>query len=743
MKRLLLLLMLLSTALINAAHANQIITGYVYDAANKQPLAGVLIGVDSSKTLTYTDVLGHFSINVTDKSPTLILRMIGYQTQEVTPTGNKPLKIYLQAATNTLNEVVAVGYGTSQKRSTSANKTFGSFKIGQATSGRIAGMQNITNVPPPSQTTRIAGSGNSNQILIRGTGTVNNPQPLMIVDGIVVNNISSINPNDFKSVDVLKDASAAIYGSKAANGVIVMTTKNQKFAKDKKAIAEAQRIIPLAVPQITKPVAPVYDESYQATVENKFQNPLRDPLSTFSVDVDAASYSNVRRYINNGQLPPKYAVRIEEMINYFDYNLPTPINKEPVAIHTELSTAPWNPQHRLLRIGLKARVVATEKLPASNLVFLIDVSGSMSDANKLPLVQSSLKMLVDQLRPQDKVAIVVYAGAAGLVLPPTPGNQKTTIKDAIDRLQAGGSTAGGEGIKLAYRTAKENFLKEGNNRVILATDGDFNVGASSDQDMEQLIEQERKSGVFLSVLGYGMGNYKDSKMETLADKGNGNYAYIDNATEARKTLVSEFGGTLFTVAKDVKLQLEFNPAKVAAYRLIGYENRLLNQEDFNNDLKDAGDMGAGHRVTALYEIIPIGVKDNYTNSVDPLKYQKPQSSSSAVKTSSDEMLAIKFRYKEPAGSVSKLSQAVVFDRPLDFSKTSTDFKWASAVAEVGMLLRDSEFKQSASFKNAISIARAAKGNDDEGYRAEFIKLAESAMLLSKSTALVADNEPHQ
>ncbi len=495
----------------------------------------------------------------------------------------------------------------------------------------------------------------------------------MIVDGIVVNNISSINPNDFKSVDVLKDASAAIYGSKAANGVIVMTTKNQKFAKDKKAIAEAQRIIPPAVPQITKPVAPVYDESYQATVENKFQNPLRDPLSTFSVDVDAASYSNIRRYINNGQLPPKYAVRIEEMLNYFDYNLPAPVNKEPIAIHTELSAAPWNPQHRLLRIGLKARVVATEKLPASNLVFLIDVSGSMSDANKLPLVQSSLKMLVDQLRPQDKVAIVVYAGAAGLVLPPTPGNQKTTIKDAIDRLQAGGSTAGGEGIKLAYRMAKENFLKEGNNRVILATDGDFNVGASSDQDMEQLIEQERKSGVFLSVLGYGMGNYKDSKMETLADKGNGNYAYIDNATEARKTLVSEFGGTLFTVAKDVKLQLEFNPAKVAAYRLIGYENRLLNQEDFNNDLKDAGDMGAGHRVTALYEIIPIGVKDNYTNSVDPLKYQKPQPSSSTVKTSSDEMLTIKFRYKEPAGLVSKLSQAVVFDWPLEFSKTSTDF----------------------------------------------------------------------
>ena len=326
-----------------------------------------------------------------------------------------------------------------------------------------------------------------------------------------------------------------------------------------------------------------------------------------------------------------------------------------------------------------------------------------------------------------------------MVLPPTPGNQKTTIKDAIDRLQAGGSTAGGAGIKLAYRIAQENFLKRGNNRVILATDGDFNIGASSDQDMEQLIEQERKSGVFLSVLGYGMGNYKDSKMETLADKGNGNYAYIDNATEARKTLVSEFGGTLFTVAKDVKLQLEFNPFKVAAYRLIGYENRLLNKEDFNNDLKDAGDMGAGHRVTALYEIIPAGITDSYTNSVDALKYRQPKRSA-AVKPSSDEMLTIKFRYKEPAGSASKLSQAVIFDRPLAFDKTTTDFKWASAVAEVGMLLRASEFKQSANFKHAISIARAAKGTDYEGYRAEFIKLAESAMLLNKNTTLALEGD---
>jgi len=744
MKRLFLLLMLLSTTLLNAARANQIITGYVYDAANKQPLPGVVVkGEDPSKAVT-TDIAGHFEIKLADKTTALAFIFIGYQTQVIKLTSNKQLQVYLQAAFNNLNEPVAFGYSRAQTQSISTVKSYEIARMSSPIVGRLSKLQVTANRQTQTISQGHTIQNPSNEIRIRGNNSLTNgQQPLIIVDGITVNSISSIKPNDIKKMEVLKDASAtALYGSKGANGVILISIKNRKFAKDKKAIAEAQKMITPPAPLVVNPVAPPFEESYQATVENKFQNPVNDPLSTFSVDVDAASYSNIRRYINNGQLPPKYAVRIEEMINYFDYNLPAPANNEPVAIHTELSTAPWNPQHRLLRIGLKARVVATEKLPASNLVLLIDVSGSMNDANKLPLVQSSLKMLIDQLRPQDKVAIVVYAGAAGLVLPPTSGNQKTTIKDAIDRLQAGGSTAGGAGIELAYQTAKENFLKEGNNRVILATDGDFNVGASSDQDMEQLVEQERKSGVFLSVLGYGMGNYKDSKMETLADKGNGNYAYIDNATEARKTLVSEFGGTLFTVAKDVKLQLEFNPGKVAAYRLIGYENRLLNKEDFNNDLKDAGDMGAGHRVTALYEIIPAGVKDNFTNSVDPLKYQQPKTSA-AVKPSFDEMLTVKFRYKEPAGSVSKLSKAVVFDRMVAFDKTSTDFKWASAVAEVGMLLRESEFKQSANFKNAISLARSAKGNDDEGYRAEFIKLAESAMLLNKSTSLAADTEDYK
>jgi Ca-activated chloride channel homolog len=472
-------------------------------------------------------------------------------------------------------------------------------------------------------------------------------------------------------------------------------------------------------------------ESYKGITENGFHVASNDPLSTFSVDVDAASYSNVRRFINGGQIPPADAVRIEEMINYFNYNLPSPTNNDPVAIHTELTSTPWNINHRLLRIGLKARTIPTENLPASNLVFLIDVSGSMSAENKLPLVKSSMKMLVNQLRAKDKVSIVVYAGAAGIVLQPTAGDKKTTINNAIDNLEAGGSTAGGEGIKLAYKVAHENLMKDGNNRVILATDGDFNVGASSDDDMEKLITKQREGGVFLSVLGYGMGNYKDSKMETLADKGNGNYAYIDNITEARKTLVSEFGGTLFTVAKDVKLQLEFNPAKVQAYRLIGYENRMLNKEDFNNDKKDAGDMGSGHTVTALYEIVPVGVKDDYSGSVDPLKYQKPAAPKGMVNTGSGEMLTIKFRYKQPNSGKSALSQAVVNDVPVEFAKTSADMKFASAVAEFGMLLRDSPYKQQASYAHAIKTARAGKGNDDEGYRAEFIKLAESARLLAK------------
>ncbi|MGZ8554070.1 MAG: YfbK domain-containing protein [Chitinophagaceae bacterium] len=471
-------------------------------------------------------------------------------------------------------------------------------------------------------------------------------------------------------------------------------------------------------------------EGYDYINENKFLKAADNPLSTFSIDVDAASYSNVRRYLNQGQLPPTGAVRIEEMINYFHYEYPQPKNEQPFSINTEISAASWNKDHKLVLIGLQGKKIPTANLPASNLVFLIDVSGSMGTPNKLPLVKASMKMLVDQLREQDKVAIVVYAGAAGLVLKPTGGDEKTAIKDAIDNLESGGSTAGGAGIKLAYKTANEFFVKGGNNRVILCTDGDFNIGASSDDDMERLIEQERKSGVFLTVLGYGMGNYKDSKMQKLADKGNGNHAYIDGISEAKKVLVNEFGGTLFTIAKDVKLQVEFNPAKVQGYRLIGYENRMLAKEDFNDDKKDAGELGSGHTVTALYEVIPVGIKSDFLKNVDALKYQnniQPLSKSSHT----DEMMTVKFRYKAPDGDASKLIEHSLKDDQLSITKTSDNFRFAASVAEFGMLLRNSEFKVSASFDNVIKMAKKAKGNDEEGYRSEFIRLVESAQMLAK------------
>jgi len=485
------------------------------------------------------------------------------------------------------------------------------------------------------------------------------------------------------------------------------------------------------------PRYPENTESYKGITENRFLNPLDEPLSTFAIDVDAASYSNFRRFINNGQLPPTDAVRIEEMINYFQYELEGPSNREPVAIHTELAVAPWNSQHHLLRIGLKAKSMPADELPASNLVFLIDVSGSMMDANRLPLAQASMKMLVDQLRDNDHVAIVTYAGSAGVVLESTPGNQKTKIKDAIDALSAGGSTAGGAGLQLAYRIARQHFIKGGNNRVILASDGDFNVGPSSDGDMEQLIAKERQSGISLSVLGFGMGNLKDSKMELLADKGHGNYAYIDNITEARKAMVTEFGSTLFTVAKDVKVQVEFNPAKVQAYRLLGYENRLLEKEDFNNDEKLGGDMGVGHTVTALYEIVPVGVKSAYPGQVDPLKYQPVKERPTAAP--SNEVATVKFRYKDPDGDESRLQQVAVAERPVELANASMDFRFASAVAELGMLLRNSDYKQQADYDQLIMRAKASKGTDDEGYRAEFIRLAESAKLLAGNNSLAVQD----
>jgi Ca-activated chloride channel homolog len=461
-------------------------------------------------------------------------------------------------------------------------------------------------------------------------------------------------------------------------------------------------------------------ESYNVITENDFKAAQSTPLSTFSIDVDRAAYTNVRRFLNMGQKPPKDAVRIEEMINYFDYSYPQPQGDQPFEVITETGACPWNPKHQLLHIGLQGKKVPTQNLPLSNLVFLIDVSGSMEAEDKLPLVKASLKLLTDNLRENDRVAIVVYAGAAGEVLASTKGSNKGKIKDAIDNLSAGGSTAGGEGIELAYKIAKQNFVKNGNNRIILATDGDFNVGASDDNDMERLITKERESGVFLTCLGFGMGNYKDSKMETLADKGNGNYGYIDNMQEAQKMFIKEFGGTLFTIAKDVKIQIEFNPTKVAGYRLIGYENRLLKDEDFKDDKKDAGELGSGHTVTALYEIIPVGVDDKNLKKVDNLKYQQNNPTNNH-----QELATIKLRYKKPDAQTSiELVKIISADNVNDYA-LSDNFRFSASVALFGMLLRESQYKGVGDYKMVLSLAERSKGSDTEGYRSEFVRLVKT------------------
>jgi len=470
-------------------------------------------------------------------------------------------------------------------------------------------------------------------------------------------------------------------------------------------------------------------ESYDPIEENGWFLARVKPLSTFSVDVDAASYGNVRRFITQGQLPPIDAVRVEELVNYFDYDYPNPRGRHPFSIVTEVAECPWNPENKLVHIGLQGRRVDSEALPPTNLVFLIDVSGSMNQPNKLPLLKSSFRLLVDQLREEDRVAIVVYAGAAGLVLPSTPGCDRERILCAIDRLHAGGSTAGGAGIRLAYRVAEENFLEEGNNRIILATDGDFNVGMSSDGDMVRLIEEKRRSGVFLTVLGFGQGNLKDSKMEKIADKGNGHYAYIDNIIEAKKVLINEMGATLLTIAKDVKLQVEFNPARVASYRLIGYENRILQDRDFEDDTKDAGEIGAGHSVTALYEVTLADRDDD--GRVRPLKYSDMHIRDDSRRSS--ELLTVSFRYKPPAESKSRLLAVAVKDRNTPFGKASSDFRFSAAIAQFGMILRDSPERGDATMADVIATARSARGEDLHGYRAEFIRLAEMAEMLVTPT----------
>lgn len=463
------------------------------------------------------------------------------------------------------------------------------------------------------------------------------------------------------------------------------------------------------------------DESYKGNPENKFKSSKEEPLTTLSIDVDNASYSNIRRMINAGQKIPEDAVRVEEMINYFSYNYPQPGEEHPFTIYTEYSVCPWNTEHKLLHVGLQGKNISLDSLPPSNLVFLIDVSGSMADQNKLPLVKSSLKLLVDKLRKEDRVAIVVYAGNAGQVLRSTSGDNKSEILNAIDKLEAGGSTAGGAGIELAYNIAEKNFMKEGNNRVILCTDGDFNVGISSDTDLEKFIERKRDLGIYLTCLGYGMGNYKDSKLEILADKGNGNYGYIDNLQEANKMLVTGLGGTLYTIAKDVKIQIEFNPAEIIGYRLIGYENRILNTEDFTDDKKDAGELGAGQTVTTIYEIIPAGVEDEFTRNLPKLKYQESKLTAQAT---TNEIATIKFRYKKPDENTSIEFILPVDDNAISLTGTSDMYRFSASVALFGMLLSKSAFAGKGNYDMVIELAEHAKTDDADGYKAEFVRLAQ-------------------
>lgn len=534
-----------------------------------------------------------------------------------------------------------------------------------------------------------------------------------------------------------------IVGSGAIAGVTSFAYDQAKAGEyyDRSDIARRER-------GIRAPSGEFNTAAYDHILENPFLDAANNPLSTFSIDVDTASYSNVRRFLNEGSLPPKDAVRVEEMINYFTYDYAQPTDNKPFAVHVDLASCPWEPAHRLVRIGLKGREIASGKRGASNLVFLLDVSGSMTPPERLPLVKQAMRLLVDKLTENDRVAIVVYAGASGLALPSTNGAHKEQILSALENLQPGGSTNGAEGIQLAYKVAADNFIKGGVNRVILATDGDFNVGVTSQGDLIRLIEEKAKTGVFLSVLGVGTDNLKDSTMLKLADKGNGNYAYLDSLDEARKVLVQQMNGTLVTIAKDVKIQVEFNPARVASYRLIGYEKRILRKEDFNNDKIDAGEIGAGHTVTALYEVVPVGAAANPAASVppvDPLKYQRVEreealrtrlrdaAAGQAAKRlqSSNEMLTVKLRFKKPDGDKSELIERGLVDDGKEFAKASPDFKFATAVAEFGMILRDSEHKGNGTLGAVLEWAQEGKGSDANGYRAGFVELVRKAQALKK------------
>lgn len=628
-----------------------------------------------------------------------------------------------QSKERALEEVVVLGYSKTltKKQSKVASNTIGStFWENRQNSNILTSLQGAT--PGINVTVGSGVPGSSQPLIIRGISSLNtNNQPLYVINGKISDSkaFSNLNPNIIESVSVLKNAAAtSMYGSKASNGVVVIKTK--KLSRKERIAFEKLQKVQDSI-NASKQIQKQNNEEYDAFVENPFELTKNQSVSTFSIDVDKAAYSNIRRMINNGEYVNKNAVRIEEMINYFKYDYPQPKNNEPFSINTEYNDSPWNSKHKLLKIGLQGKEIPTDKLPNSNFVFLIDVSGSMNEPNKLPLLRSSFKVLLDQLRPTDKVGIVVYAGSAGMVLPPTSAKEKNKIIEALDKLQAGGSTAGGQGIELAYKLAQENFIKNGNNRVIIATDGDFNVGTSSTGDLHTLIEDKRKSGVFLTCLGFGMGNFKDNRMETLANKGNGNYAYIDGLQEANKFLGKEFAGNMYAIAKDVKIQIEFNSKYVRSYRLIGYENRKLKNEDFTNDKIDAGELGSGHTVTALYEVIPNDVNSEFLPKENDLKYTKNTNDENF----NDELATVKFRYKKPDGDTSSEIVQVVKNTDRSFSSSSDDFKFASSLAWFGLVLRNSALIKNKDLKEIENLAKKGRGKDDEGYRAEFVRLVET------------------
>jgi Ca-activated chloride channel homolog len=650
----------------------RMISGTVTDALTGDPVIGAAIELKGSPYGTVSGTNGEFSLEVPLKGGTLIISYAGYVTREIEITELAYFKIEISENVAALEEVVVI---KPHIPGTATEIHSEDMRVTQNTvQGKVAGV-----------------STGENNIQIRGINS-NTPSDQYIINS-EPGDINSLEPDEVESIYVIKEASSSsVYGSRAA---VSRYTPAGGFVQK----------------------YPENTESYAPAVQNGFRNPLKEPISTFSIDVDAASYSNVRRFITEGQMPVPEAVRIEEMINYFDYDYPQPDDNQPFSITTETGVCPWNRENYLLHIGIQGENMNRKEIPPSNLVFLVDISGSMDSPEKLPLLKNALKLLTGQLRENDRVAIVYYNETTGVILPSTPGYRKDIILRAIERLQAGGSTAGAAGLKLAYSVAEQNFIARGNNRVIIATDGDFNVGPSSNQDMERMITYFREKGIYISVTGFGMGNYQDDKMEIIADKGNGNYAYIDNLMEAKKVFMNEFTGTLYTIAKDVKIQIEFNPAFVKEYRLIGYENRMLHEEDFNNDRKDAGELGAGHTVTALYEIVPAE-----GNSERVLKYQSiiPSANGSAV----HELATVMFRYKKPGADESILMTRTINNHILPLNETSDNFRFSAAVAGFGMILRDPECLNGMDYYKILELARNSRGNDENGYRSEFIDLVE-------------------